>query len=112
MNNSSTIQVIADADSLIQMAGYYKVIEISTGGNVSNSIRMESTITTTYLTANAPQLLTLNFNVQANATYAIYEVGATVRLVTAGSNAVVFTGTSLTTTPTGWKYGNVGWITP
>jgi hypothetical protein len=112
INNSSAIQVMATGgDMQIQVAGWYKIQEIANTANVSHSLRLDSTISTTYCTANIPAVLNLDWNIDANATFAIYDIGMAVRAlnVTTG-NLVVFTGTSLTTTPTGWKYPSVYWI--
>jgi len=111
IRNTSQLQLITDANLTIQVASFYKIQEIANGANISNSIKPDSSITNYTFTANIPQMITTDFSVDANATFAIYDVGTCVRVVGTG-NAVVLTGQSLTSTPNSWDYNNVGWITP
>jgi hypothetical protein len=57
-------------------------------------------------------MLTLDWNIQGNANFAIYEMGVAVRWAPSGSNANVFTGTSLITQPSAWTYNDIGWLVP
>jgi hypothetical protein len=59
-------------------------------------------------------VLNLDISVDANATFAIYDIGMCLRVVTGGANGniIVMTGTSSTSTPNGWDYNSVGWIVP
>jgi hypothetical protein len=113
INNSSSIQVIADGDVVLQAAGWYKIQQIANAANISHALRLDSTINSTLCYANIPFVINLNWNIDANATFAIYEVGMAIRALAATTgNVVVLTGTSLTTTPNGWDYNNIYWITP
>jgi hypothetical protein len=111
IRNQSQIQVTSDADLAIEVAGWYKIQEIANVANISNAIKPDTTIGTYSLANTIPITLNLDFTVDANATFAIYDAGMCVRVVGTG-NAYVLTGTSLTSTPSGWDYNNVGWITP
>jgi hypothetical protein len=111
IRNQSQIQVTSDADLAIQVAGWYKIQEIANVANISNAIKPDTTIGTYSLANTLPITLNLDFTVEGNATFAIYDVGMCVRVDGTG-NAFVLTGTSLTSTPSGWDYNNVGWITP
>jgi hypothetical protein len=111
IRNQSQIQVTSDADLAIEVAGWYKIQEIANVANISNAIKPDTTIGTYSLANTVPITLNLDFTVDANATFAIYDVGMCVRVIGTG-NAFVLTGTSLTSTPSGWDYNNVGWITP
>jgi hypothetical protein len=113
IRNQSQIQVTSDADLVIQVAGWYKIQEIANGANISNSIKPDTTIGTYSLAPDIPITLNLDFSVDANATFAIYDVGMCVRVLgPPAGNAFILTGTSLTSTPNSWDYNNVGWITP
>ena len=109
IRNTSQLQLITDANLTIQVASFYKIQEIANGANISNSIKPDTSITNYTFTANIPQMITTDFSVDANATFAIYDVGTCVRVIGTG-NAVVLTGQSLTSTPNSWDYNNVGWI--
>jgi hypothetical protein len=111
IHNSSQLQLITDANLTVQVASFYKTQEIANGMNISNSIKPDTSITVYEFTANIPQIVTTDFTVDANATFAIYDVGTCVRVIGTG-NVVVLSGKSLTSTPNSWDYPNVGWITP
>ncbi len=111
INNSSQIQVISDSDLEIQIAGWYKTQEIANGANISNSLKPDTTITVHNLEANKPKILNLQFTVDANATFAIYDVGMCARVIGTG-NVILISGESLTSTPSSWDYNSVYWITP
>jgi hypothetical protein len=111
IRNQSQIQVTSDANLVIQVAGWYKIQEIANVANISNAIKPDTTIGSYSLAPDLPITLNLDFSVDANATFAIYDAGMCVRVEGTG-NAYVLTGTSLTSTPSGWDYNNVGWITP
>jgi len=110
-NNFSTTQVISDADIEIQIAGWYKQIEVANTANISDAIKPDTTISTYTLVANKPQMLTLDWNMKGNATFSIYDMGMCARVIGTG-NVVVLTGTSLTTKPNGWTWGDLYWIRP
>jgi hypothetical protein len=115
LNNTSTVQIIANSDCFVQLAGFYKTVEIANNANISNSLKLDSSISTLTLLGSIPQMATLDWNISGNANFAIYEMGMAVRVIdgTAGNAyCTVFSGTSLTTQPNSWKYANVGWITP
>jgi hypothetical protein len=111
IRNQSQIQVTSDANLVIQVAGWYKIQEIGNVANISNAIKPDTTIGSYSLAPDLPITLNLDFSVDANATFAIYDAGMCVRVEGTG-NAFVLTGTSLTSTPSSWDYNNVGWITP
>jgi len=112
-NCTSTLQVMTEITDAIQFAGYYKTVQISNTANISNALRLDSTISSFIMVANAPQMLTLDWNIEGNANFAIYEMGMAIRWPDAGhSNANVFTGTSLLTKPSGWLYNDIGWLVP
>jgi hypothetical protein len=111
IRNQSQIQVTSDANLVIQVAGWYKIQEIANVANISNAIKPDTTIGSYSLAPDLPITLNLDFSVDANATFAIYDVGMCVRVEGTG-NAFVLTGTSLTSTPSSWDYNNIGWITP
>jgi len=110
-NNTSTVQVIADANCTFQVAGWYKSQEIANSANISNALKLDSTISTYELIADRPQDITLSWDINANATYAIYDMGMAGRAVTNGSNVIVLFGTSLTAKPSGWRYGAIYFLT-
>jgi hypothetical protein len=114
IRNTSQIQIMCDQDLIVQTAGWYKTIEIANTLNISNAIKPDTTISTELVYANTPKTLTVDFNVEGNLTYGIQDVGMCVRVVTGSTdgNIIVMTGTSLTTTPVSWKYGDVFWIVP
>jgi hypothetical protein len=111
-NSSSTLQIMTEATDTIQISGYYKTVEISNTANISNALRLDSTTSSVTAVADFPQMLTLDWNIQGNANFAIYEMGVAIRWYPSGSNANVFTGTSLLSSPDGWDYANVGWLVP
>lgn len=111
IHNTSQIQMITDANLTIQVANWYKIQEIANSGNISNAIKPDTSITNYTFTANIPQIVTTDFSVDANATFAIYDVGMCVRVIGTG-NAVVLTGQSITSTPSSWDFNNIGWIVP
>ena len=114
-NSTSTLQVMTEIDGPIQIAGYYKTVQLSNTANISNALRLDSTISTVLALGTAPQMLTLDWNIEGNANFAIYEMGMAIRWVDAtgaNSNANVFTGTSLLSTPSGWTYNDIGWLVP
>jgi hypothetical protein len=115
IRNQSQIQITSDADLEIQIAGWYKIQEIANTANISNAIKPDTTISSYPIFTEVPLILNLDFSVDANATFAIYDVGMCMRVLGDGvtaANAFVLTGTSLTTTPSGWDYNNVYWIRP
>lgn len=104
---------IRDANTWVQTSGWYKIQEIANTSNISNAIRMDSTIDTlSNLPADRPVTLECQFDVEGNATFQIYEVGMAVRVGTSGSNGIVIQGTSLTTKPNSWDFNNLYWIRP
>lgn len=103
---------IRDADTWVQTAGWYQIQEIANTSNISNAIRMDSTIDTFSQANNRPSMLTCEFDVEGNATFQIYSVGMAVRVGTSGSNGIVIQGTSLTTKPNSWDFNNLYWIRP
>lgn len=114
-NSTSTIQVMTEIDGPIQIAGYYKTVQLSNTANISNALRLDSTISSVLALGDAPQMLTLDWSIQGNANFAIYEMGMAIRWVDttgAHSNANVFTGTSLLSSPNGWTYNDIGWLVP
>lgn len=111
IHNTSQIQVVSDANLEIQIAGWYQTQEIANGSNISNAIKPDTTISVYNLETNKPQMLNLDFSVDANATFAIYDIGMCARVVGTG-NVVIITGTSVTSTPSSWDYANVYWIRP
>ena len=111
IHNSSQIQVISDANLEIQIAGWYQTQQIANTANISNAIKPDTTIGVYELVANRPQILNLDFSVDANATFAIYDVGMCARVIGSG-NVVIITGTSVTSTPNNWDYNSVYWIRP
>lgn len=114
IRNTSQIQIMCDEDLIVQTAGWYKTIEIANTLNISNAIKPDTTISTELVYANTPKTLTVDFNVEGNLTHGIDDVGMCLRVVTGGANGniIVMTGTSLTTTPVSWQYGDVYWIVP
>ena len=111
IHNTSQVQVISDANVEIQIAGWYKTQEIANSANISNAIKPDTTIAVYNLVADKPQILDLDFSIDANATFAIYDIGMCARVIGTG-NVVVLTGTSVTSTPNNWDYNNVYWIRP
>jgi hypothetical protein len=111
IHNSSQIQVISDADLEIQIAGWYQTQQIANTANISNSLKPDTTITVHTLEANKPQILNLDFTVDANANFAIYDVGMCARVIGSG-NVILISGESLTSTPNSWDYASVYWIVP
>jgi hypothetical protein len=112
-NSTSTLQVMTEITDAIQIAGYYKTVQISNTANISNALRLDSTISSVLMIANAPQMLTLDWNIEGNANFAIYEMGMAIRWADTGhSNANVFTGTSLLSSPSAWTYNDIGWLVP
>lgn len=103
---------VRDANTWIQTAGWYKIQQIANTSNISNAIRMDSTINTFSATVDRPTMLNCEFDVEGNATFQIYEVGMAVRVGTSGSNGIVIQGTSLTTSPNSWDFNNLYWIRP
>jgi hypothetical protein len=114
IRNISQIQIMCDEDLVVQTAGWYKTIQIANTLNISNAIKPDTTISTELVNADTPKILNLDFTVEGNATHAIDDIGMCLRVVTGGANGniIVMTGTSLTTTPISWQYGDVYWITP
>lgn len=114
IRNTSQIQIMCDQDLIVQTAGWYKTVQIANTLNISNAIKPDTTISTELVYANTPKTLTVDFNVEGNATHGIDDVGMCVRVLTGGANGniIVMTGTSLTTTPASWQYGDVYWIVP
>ena len=113
IRNQSQVQVVSDTQLEVQVAGWYKIQQISNVANISNAIKLDTTITTSVVYDTTPQIFNLDFSVDANATFAIYDVGMCMRVLSLGTgNVFVLTGQSLTTTPSGWDYDNVYWIRP
>jgi hypothetical protein len=54
-------------------------------------------------------LITFDWDIKANATFAIYDMGIAGRAI-GDANIIVITGTSLTSTPNGWTYDGLYWI--
>ena len=111
-NSSSTLQIMTEATDAIQISGYYKTVQISNTANISNALRLDSTTSSVIAVANFPQMLSLDWNIEGNANFAIYEMGVAIRWYPSGSNANVFTGTSLLSSPDGWTYNDIGWLVP
>ena len=114
-NSTSTIQVMTEIDGPIQIAGYYKTVQLSNTANISNALRLDSTISTVLALGAAPQMLTLDWNMKGNANFAIYEMGVAIRWIDttgANSNANVFSGTCLLSSPNGWVWDGLGWLVP
>ena len=111
IHNTSQVQVISDANLEIQIAGWYKTQEIANAANISNAIKPDTTIAVYSLGANKPQMLNLDFSIDANATFAIYDMGMCARVIGTG-NVIILTGTSVTSTPNNWDYNSVYWIRP
>ena len=111
-NSSSTLQIMTEATDTIQISGYYKTVQISNTANISNALRLDSTTSSVIAVANFPQMLSLDWNIEGNANFAIYEMGVAIRWYPSGSNANVFTGTSLLSSPDGWTYNDIGWLVP
>lgn len=114
LHNTSTIQIIGNGSGTLELAGFYKTIEIANTANISHSLKLDSTATVLPFYDAIPQVVTLDWNINGNANFAIYEMGMAVRVTDYANTAIltVFSGTSLTTKPNSWKYANVGWITP
>ena len=114
IRNTSQIQIMCDEDLVVQTAGWYKIQQIANAANISNAIKPDTTISTQVVNANTPSVFNLDFSVDANATFAIYDIGMCLRVTTGGANGniIVMTGTSLTATPNSWEYASVGWIVP
>ena len=108
-NNYSSIQVYPTANMTVQVAGWYKQQQISNTANISNAYKPDTTITCVELVANRPQILELDWDVEGNSTYAIYDMGMCVRAIGSG-NLIVLMGKSLTTKPNSWDYANIYWI--
>lgn len=111
-NNFSSVQVISDVDCSIQIAGWYKSQEIANSANISNALKLDSTLDSYQLFAGVPKMLNLTWDIQANANFAIYDMGMAARVDTTSSNVVVLFGTSLTSKPNGWKYDGLYWLRP
>jgi hypothetical protein len=113
-NNTSSIQVVPDVDCFIQTAGWYKIQQISNTSNISNALRLDSTLSTNLVYANCPLTVHTTWDVEANATFAIYDMGVAMRIVDTGTagNATVLFAKSLTSTPNGWDYNNIYFIRP
>jgi hypothetical protein len=64
--------------------------------------------------ANCPLTVHTTWDVEANATFAIYDMGVAMRIVDTGTagNATVLFAKSLTSTPNGWDYNNIYFIRP
>ena len=114
LHNTSTIQIIGNGSGTLELAGFYKTIEIANTANISHSLKLDSTVTVLPFYDAIPQVVSLDWNINGNANFAIYEMGMAVRVTDYANTAIltVFSGTSLTTKPNSWKYANVGWITP
>jgi hypothetical protein len=114
IRNSSQVQIMCDETLVVQTAGWYQIQEIANTSNISNSIKMDTTISTTVIEANTPQMLNLDFSVESNANFAIYDVGMCMRVSTGGTdgNIIVMTGTSVTSKPNSWDFNNLYWLVP
>jgi hypothetical protein len=116
-HNKSTVQImptdVVGADCIFQIAGWYKIQEIANSANISDALRLDSTITNYRTEALQPITLTYDWDIKANATFAIYDMGIAARYIGdfgAPANVIVLTGTSVTSTPNGWTYDGLYWI--
>jgi hypothetical protein len=115
-HNKSTVQFMPDsggANCALQIAGWYKIQEIANSANISDALRLDSTITNYRTEALQPITLTYDWDIKANATFAIYDMGIAARYIGdfgAPANVIVLTGTSVTSTPNGWTYDGLYWI--
>jgi hypothetical protein len=105
---------MCDETLVVQTAGWYQIQEIANTSNISNAIKMDTTISTTLIEADTPQMLNLDFSVEGNANFVIYDVGMCMRVVTGGTdgNIIVMTGTSVTSKPNSWDFNNLYWLVP
>jgi hypothetical protein len=114
IRSSSQVQIMCDETLVVQTAGWYQIQEIANTSNISNAIKMDTTISTTLIEADTPQMLNLDFSVEGNANFVIYDVGMCMRVVTGGTdgNIIVMTGTSVTSKPNSWDFNNLYWLVP
>lgn len=102
--SQNQVQVIANANCTVQVAGMYTIQELANTANISNNLRDEITVATYELIENRPQVIDLDFYKKGNSTYCVYNMGMCLRVPTSSVRLYVNRGNTVLYATDNWEY--------